>query len=530
MGKTRKLIIIVSLVLVFAAVSALAYNQFFRSRDVSELVSDDATFFLSLDLTNASGSDGEALLKTMGGSESLQDLVGKIAFGETFSVKNLKTDFSWAGGQIALAKQKLSKTEDRFTVLIKIRDQKQAEEFLQNAFSEITSEKFKSQTITTAQKPTPIAYAIVRDFVVLSEDSFGIKKVIDQSSSFKNSISGSDLFKEAKKEQDKDSVALLLSDSQNLVSISSLLLPLDLLQLVSAQSDLSTNLRFAVILSQTNDGLKLTSFFPSSGEKSTERLKKDDITKSVLLDYAPANSVFYLVSSDINKTILNLVGGSNQEESAQIDVLQKTFFAGSDISIETDFFDNFVGPFAVMAQAKVQAATPMPTGYLLTGLGSQYDITLLAETDDEQKIKTVLVNLFNSLVATANASTGLAEKLTLQTEELNYHDRQYTHYQWGSLQLYLVLFDDALALGTTESGAKNAIDTKSGAIDSLAKNDEFKEQADNAWSMARDVDSASFWYLDLPGAENNSLESITGLGGSKKDKTYFKALFNAQSE
>ncbi|MFH1508687.1 MAG: DUF3352 domain-containing protein [bacterium] len=523
----KNIIIAIFMVVVILVVVYLAYWQFFRTKDVAELVKDTTTLYLSVDLTKArNNQDLTNLITNYGGVEILERNIGQLVLGSTFALSGIESNYDWLGDNLTIVKQPISADKDVFSIIMYMKDKEGAKNFLETSLKNISTEEFNNHTIYQSGNPLYVAYTYLQDYVVFSESIDGVRQIVDQSSSTKNSLAKTDFYKSTKKEINADTLATLLTDGKNFLSIVSLGLPLDLESLIPETGTVNASLQFGAMLSQNSNGLSLSAFLPASNPEGNGLPK---LSKINLAEFAPANSKLYLEGSNIINILIPLFVG-NEDPTQTIGNLQTILSLTKKVDLQADFIDNISDSFAIVATEKPNMDVSIPSNYFLTTVSNYWDVSLLVKSKDENKVMNALDAIINLIIESNNSAitesaTTEGETTELVNEEIKYGDSTITHYEAGLLDLYVTPLQETIVLATNIEGIKNIIDVTTGKVESLSKVTDFKKNTDATFESASDLEIHTFYYVNV---DNKQIKNVTGVTGPKKSKSFFKGLINTK--
>lgn len=475
--KSKFIMLVLAVVVgVLGLAAYLVYDRFFKREPLEVFFPEKPIFFAKIDLT-PSIMEGQALLKI---SENFEDrefftkAVTNFIFGDIRKeqVKIEPTDFTaWIGNEISFGNINLSQLENMPVMVVHVKNQVKAEEFLKKMLDNLRvkgnavgEESFREQNIVQVRGNDTIAYSFDRDYLLISRESSGIKKMLDLELGAEKNLADNSDFKKTRRIL-KGNQAVVFAYFDLVALTTTMLHSLDLggadfWQKIGSAANAPTGL----VLVPDEKGFKIKIFAKSDSAESQKNNFKSKLTKEV-----PNDLVFYLEGKDLSSFIEGLLVGEEKNPEnfkAKAEGIKRAIELQFGFNVDRDLLELVKGQYALTLLRDRENNKP--------------NLALILEVEKEKEAAEKMKKLEDLLVSALknyrkdefNAETRFTEHQTndLKFRYLNLPDKY-------NFDLNYAVLDKKIILTTTETALKNILEKKKNK-EVLAENYLFKRNLD----------------------------------------------------
>lgn len=462
------------IILLLAGGVYFLYQEFFAPKPPESFIPSDPTSFISINLKQ--NPDQNETIKKLGarlGDENLlENTIKSIIFPglneDELQLPDEEKIKSWIGVKIGLSNFKVSPTTSLSAFIIELKNPELAKKFL-HTFEEnlkkqgnvVETEDFRNTKITNVKGHTELAYAINYNYLLISQKSDGIKKMIDTRAGRFDSLNGArDYYITKRKVKAKNSLAFGYLDTVEFLKIiysfSTKNVDTNILNTLGA---INKNDYLGISVIPEENGAHIIGF--TKKEEKTE--KSADKTKLTFDKIIPEDITASFEGKNLKPFLEDMIFGEanlKQETLANKELIKKGLQLETGVDLENDFLSLFDNPYVI---AVFPASDKLDAGIIL----------------DVKKEKELLKKLGN----VENAATNLLNKYVTKDDKVNFTDHNYNETKYRYLNLpdkYVAdvnyaLVSDYLILATSENAVKKLIDSVSGKTQNpLIKNASYK--------------------------------------------------------
>jgi hypothetical protein len=487
--------LIIALVIVIVLGSFFVYFKFFTKKGIESFVLADNSAFFLINMNHE--SDQAEALKKLGlrfddenfFSNFLEDLIFPELREQKSDISD-ETLFGWRGDFVALGNIKVSAIENTPVFIIEVKNPPLAQNFLKTLEENlrkrgysISSENFRNYNVTKSQGLNNISYALFDNYLLVSERTDGVMKMIDTRLGRFSALAQDKNYRLAKsKLEEEKSIIFGYLDLLDLIQRDSFLKK-GLGEETFNKLDLDNeDLRVGVSFIPHEDNIEVRVYsknFAKVGKKS----KKTDL---MFAEKIPPDVILYLEGKDARPLVEGLLFGQQENEEnakSQRVLMKRAIQAQTGLDLDEDLLNFLDGEYAVFmlpenSGKKVEAV-------LIFNIKGKSDFS-----EKITKIEKTAVNLLNQF-AIKN------EKEKADFTDHKYQDIGYRYLnlpeKWVT-DLSLGATSDYFFIATSEKAAEKAIDVISGKIpETLSQNPSFKISLE----AQKDKDSNQLFYCDI---------------------------------
>ncbi|MBU1118649.1 DUF3352 domain-containing protein [Patescibacteria group bacterium] len=460
--KKRKKVatLVVVVVVLIAAVSAVVvYNTFIARQRIESFFPNNPIFFAKVNL-KPSLLQAQSILKL---SEKFEDpelfsnTLSNFIFGDLqddqFSIDTANLT-NWVGDEVAAGNIVVSKLDSVPVMVVHVKNRAKAKEFLNDLTDRLErkgnavgEEVFREEQVVKVDGNEALSYALLeKDYLLLSRDASGVKKMIDVSLGSEEQLSDSDGYKSTKRilKGDKEVVFCYFELTELVLTLMDTFQFGDdeLLQKIG-YSDLPAG--FVLTPESDGFGIKILASeqnFGTEGESFKEKF----------VDSAPHDTIFYLEGNDMRDFLSALLVGQEDDSEvakAQAEGIKRAIELQLGLNVDEDLFSLVQNQYALM---------------LLRGSEDQHlNFGLLFDLQDLADPKASMKKIEEVLIkALKDYKAGEFDEQTTFTSH-TYERRDYRHlnmpdqYQFD-VNYYIDEDKQVLMLASTESALQTLMD------------------------------------------------------------------------
>lgn len=336
---------------VLVVIGIYFYEKFLAKKPPESFIPENPTSFISINLRQSPDQDEtiKKLGKRFGDEDLLENTLKGIIFPgvveEELELPEEKKIKAWLGQKIGLSHFKVSSVSSASGFILELKNKELAREFL-HAFEEnlkkkgnvVEEEDFRGQKITKILGGNEISYAVSFDYLLISQKSDGVKKMIDTRSGRFGSLSSQrDYFITKKKVKSSKALAFTY---------------LDTLEFLKTIYGLSTKSADKDILSKIESikrkeylGLSVIpreNGFLISGFTKKKRGKTFEKIKPRLDKIVPSDVLLSLEGKNLKPFLEEIIfGQANLKEAGKKELLKRGIELETGLNLDEDFLSLF---------------------------------------------------------------------------------------------------------------------------------------------------------------------------------------------
>lgn len=496
--KKKKIIssLIISLFIAALAVYSFyfIYSNFFAKKKIETFFPKESfSFFLVK--SNFTTDQGEKLRKLglrFGDEKYFQNFLEDLIFPK---LREQKLDipeekfFGWRGDFVAVGSMKLSNIENISIFVLQVKNPSLSEEFLKILEENlgkrgyvVTSEDFRGYKVTSNRGLSEISYAIFEDYLLVSEKTDGVKKMIDTALGKFPSLAQEDNYYTIKRKLEEDeSVVFSFFDPVELAKAvpflgSGAIDPIESIGL--RKSNLRMGMSF--IPHEYNIEAKVYS------KKGYVEKDKKLGSRLVFAKRIPADVILYFEDKNFKPLIESFFLDSDkgsEDSKIEIEAMKKLAQMETGIDLDEKIFKHLSKNYAL---------------YMLpSSKKERLDIVSIFELEDEDKFSNNLGKIEEAVLNLLKKSSAGEEMNERKFTSHNYQNVNFRYLnlpdKWN-VDLTYGLVDHHLFIATSEEASQNAIDVILDRIPKkLSDNDVFK----SSYNLSKNNNSDQFLYADI---------------------------------
>lgn len=487
------LIIALIIILFISLFSLYIYNKFFAAKKIESFFPEESySFFLIR--SNFTSDQGDKLRKLglrFGDEKYFQNFLEDLIFPK---LRDQKLDIpeekfiGWRGDYVAVGNIKLSNIENIPIFVLEAKNPSLAGEFLKILEENlnkrgyvITSEDFRGHKVTSNRGLSEISYAVFDNYLLVSEKSDGVKKMIDTALGRFTSIYEEENYKTVKKKLSEDeSIVFSYFDPLELArSIpflnTSAIEPIERVGLRNR-----SNLRMGMSFIPNEYSIEAKLYSNKNYDSKDKKLK----SKLSFAKKIPQDVLLYFEDNNLQSLIENfLLNSDGDDPEVEIAAMKKLAEMETGIDLDKDLFEHLSENYTL---------------YMLPSSNKeQLDIVSIFEVENEDKFAENLNKIENSTLELLKKTKKGEEIEGRKFTDHNYQNINYRYLnlpdEWN-IDLAYALIDDYFYITTSDVASQSAIDVILGRVpEKLADNKIFKD----SYNLARNDDSDQFFYANL---------------------------------